>query len=440
MYNINRVFYFIILIFIALIFLIKIYENFINFSNYVNFNELLVNYEGGFVRRGLIGQSALFFFKSFNIKLELFFNMLFSLANGIFIFLYLININKFRNNIYLYSVLIISPATIMFIFYDSLNFFNSQVFINISILLHTFFAIKFSKSFKSYKNCLIFIIIPLICLNIIIYDVQILFIFSHVLISFILLSNNKQKNIKVLIYYLIILIPIFFILNNTGSIANQESIQIMKNSIQNNFKDLIIAHPEAFSMAMDHGGNLNLKIGGMIKIFGIYFNYTEKLNLFLGIALSLFFFYIIFAFFIINKIYSLKINYKLVFFLSIPSFSIFLFVTDFGRSTFMILIHLISFFSLLEPNHEKEKNFLKQITFIKKNILILFIFIYANFWTLTHSLGWLGVFNPIPSLPGINHSSLMNELKKITYYGYVIVDKNLVELPKADFMVPYLKK
>ena len=193
-------------------------------------------------------------------------------------------------------------------------------------------------------------------------------------------------------------------------------------------------------MSMDHGGNLNLKIGGMIKIFGIYFNYNEKLNLFLGFLLSIFFFYIIFAYFIDKKIYSFKINYKTVFILTIPSFSIFLFVTDFGRSVFMVLIHLIAIFSLLRINHDQQEIFLKKIKFVKKNIIILFIFIYANFWTLTHSLGWLSVINPSPALDGIKHSSLMNEMKKITYYSYVVVDEYFFELPKADFMIPYLKK
>ena len=77
MLKLNKIFYLLILFFISLIFLIKIYENFSSFSNYVNFNELLINYEGGFIRRGLIGQIALIFFKNFDVKLEIFFNILF---------------------------------------------------------------------------------------------------------------------------------------------------------------------------------------------------------------------------------------------------------------------------------------------------------------------------------------------------------------------------
>ena len=213
----------------------------------------------------------------------------------------------------------------------------------------------------------------MLCLNIIVYDVQILFIFSHIIISVILLKNNNQKSTSSLLIYLMILIPTFFILTNSGSSTNQEAIKIMKNSIENNFGDLIDEHPESFNMSMDHGGNLNLKIGGMIKIFGIYFNYNEKLNLFLGFLLSIFFFYIIFAYFIDKKIYSFKINYKTVFILTIPSFSIFLFVTDFGRSVFMVLIHLIAIFSLLRINHDQQEIFLK-ISFVKK---ILSSFLYS---------------------------------------------------------------
>ena len=60
---------FLILILISFSFLN--YEK--NFSNYI-FTENLINYEGGFVRRGFLGSIALFFFQTFEINPKLFFS------------------------------------------------------------------------------------------------------------------------------------------------------------------------------------------------------------------------------------------------------------------------------------------------------------------------------------------------------------------------------
>ncbi len=436
--KINNLSYRLLHAFLLLIFLIKAQDTINNFNNYVNLNDLFLNYEGGFLRRGLLGQIALLLYNNYDVNPLTYFSVLFIFVNFLFILTYLICIDKFKDNIYLYFVLVLSPATIMFYFYDSLNFFNSQLFINLAIVLHCLFACRFFNNLKKYNTYLLIIIIPIIVINIFIYDVQLILIFCHVLISFIVFQNNKKNFSKILIYYSIILIPAFFVIFNNGTEQNQEAILEMRNSIINNFGFILSEHPESFNMTMDHGGNLNLKIGGMIKIFGIYFNYYEKLSLFSAIILSLFFFYFIFAYFIKNKIYNLNTNYSLVFLFFIPSLSLFMFVTDFGRSMHMILIHLISFFCLLKIDKEKEKLFLKKLNFFNKNLIILAIIAYTNFWTLTHAVGWHTIINPEPALEGIEHSSLMKELKKIPYHTYVIVDKNIFSLPKAEFMKPFL--
>ena len=47
---------------ISLILLIKIKDVFVSFDDYMYLNELFINYEGGFLRRGLLGQIALYIF------------------------------------------------------------------------------------------------------------------------------------------------------------------------------------------------------------------------------------------------------------------------------------------------------------------------------------------------------------------------------------------
>ena len=62
------------LIFILLSFQFFNYEK--NLTNYV-FEENLINYYGGLIRRGFLGSIALFFFQSFEINPKLFFTIIY---------------------------------------------------------------------------------------------------------------------------------------------------------------------------------------------------------------------------------------------------------------------------------------------------------------------------------------------------------------------------
>ncbi len=94
---------------ISLILLIKIKDVFVSFDDYIYLNELFINYEGGFLRRGLLGQIALYIFKNFSVSPVTFFSVVFSSANIIFFYLFIKCINKFKSNIFLYLVLLLSP-------------------------------------------------------------------------------------------------------------------------------------------------------------------------------------------------------------------------------------------------------------------------------------------------------------------------------------------
>ena len=153
------------LLVIFLILINKIIVIFVSFDNYVNFNELFINYEGGFLRRGLLGQVAINFFKNFSISPVIFFSVVFSGANIIFFILFIKYIKKFRNNIFLYLVLLFSPATLMFSIFDSVNFFNNQIFVLIVILLHCLLALKYFNEVKKYKKYFLLFILPFLFLN-----------------------------------------------------------------------------------------------------------------------------------------------------------------------------------------------------------------------------------------------------------------------------------
>jgi hypothetical protein len=428
-----------ILFFILCILTIKIKDVFYSFDNYINFNDLFINYEGGFIKRGLLGQIAFFFYKKFSISPIIFFSFIFSLLNIIYFSLYILCIDKFKNNYYLYSILLLSPATLMFNIFDSVIFFHSQIFLIISILLHTFIAIKYFDRFYIYKKFLIFLILPILFINIFIYEPQIFTLASHILITYVVKSRNLKSSYKVFYFYIFLFFPIYFV-GFKNAQTDLLVIKLMKESVRENFYFIINSHPESFKMidTNDWGGNLNLKIGALIKIFGIYFLYINKIYLFTAIILSLFLFYLIFFYFIKKKIYLININLKILIFFLIPLLLTFIFITDFGRAINIILLHLLCFFFLFKINKKKENFFLKNISFFKKNITILFIIIYCNFWTLSHVAGWVTIFNPeIPKYS--KYSSYTNELNNILFNLYFYTDKYLINLPKAEFMKPFLK-
>jgi len=427
------------LLIISLILINKIIVIFVSFDNYVNFNELFINYEGGFLRRGLLGQVAIYLFKNFSISPVIFFSVVFSGANIIFFILFIKCIKKFRNNIFLYLVLLFSPATLMFSIFDSVNFFNNQIFVLIAILSHCLLALKYFNEAKKYKKYFLLFILPFLFLNILQYDPQVLTLPAHILVTYIVLSQDSQKSYKPIYYYIFLLIPILLIAFNAGSLE-QINGEKMKEIVINTYGFILIDHPESFSMidTNDLGGNLNLKIGAIIKIFGIYFTYWNKLYLLFGVLLSIIFFILIFSYFISKKIFITNVRSKILIFGFVPLLSILFFITDFGRAMHIILIHLLSIYFLFEINKNKEKIAIKNINFFEKILITFFIVIYCNIWTLNHATGWYTIFNP-KSPAYSKHSSYMNEFKKIIFNTFYYTDKYIINLPKAEFMKNYLK-
>jgi len=336
----------VIFFFLLSILIIKIKDVFYSFDNYINFNDLFINYEGGFIKRGLLGQIALFFYKKFLITPIIFFSVIFSLLNLIYFSLYILCIDKFKNNYYLYFMLLLSPATLMFNIFDSVIFFHSQIFLSIAILAHTLVAIKYFDQFFIYKKFLIFLILPIIFINIFIYEPQILTLGSHALITYIVASRNLKSFYKIFYFYSFLILPIYFV-GYINAQTDLSVINLMKESVKENFYFIISSHPDSFKMidTNDWGGNLNLKLGALIKIFGIYFTFVNKIYFFAAVVLSLFLFYLIFCYFIKKKIYFINIGSKTAIIFLIPLFSIFIFITDFGRSINIVLLHLLCFFS-----------------------------------------------------------------------------------------------
>ena len=151
----------------------------------------------------------------------------------------------------------------------------------IAILLHCFVALKYFNETDKYKKYFIFLILPLLFVNIFQYDPQVITLSSHMLITYIVLSKELQKSYKLLYSYIFLLVPILLVMLNNGSPEQVAAFEKMKEIVNYNYSYIINEHPEAFSAidSKDLRGNLNLKLGAMIKIFGIKFTYYNNIFL-----------------------------------------------------------------------------------------------------------------------------------------------------------------
>ena len=212
----NFYFYFLsFYVFFVLCFTIFNYKNISEWS----LIEILINYQGGFVRRGLLGE--------INFISKDFFNSYYPILPIVIIgFLYLINfflviilsIKLKKNNFLIFLIILLSPASILFNVYDEGALFRKDVFFITAILLHSFLINSYFENkikINTYKNLLFFIIAPFLSLNILIHEAQIFFILPHILLS-LLVFNDYKKNYK--IFFIYALPIIFFIIKVTGKL------------------------------------------------------------------------------------------------------------------------------------------------------------------------------------------------------------------------------
>ena len=143
-------------------------------------------------------------------------------------------------------------------------------------------------------------------------------------------------------------------------------------------------------------GNINLLIGGFIKWHFFYHDTIDFLRLFFCFTLSLFLIYLVFHNLILKKIIfynNFNINYYFYFIL--PTFVIFGLMLDHGRSIHLILMHMLSFYLVLEFNKLKfEKIYYGFLNnFVIKNLFYVFLIFYLFFWYLPQGGGFTGIGN-----------------------------------------------
>ena len=400
------------------------FVNSFTLETYLNsyaFSGLHINYEGGFIRRGLLGQLSIIFLPYIdNIS---FFASLFTLLYLIQIILFLTILNKLKNSTVLLLFFSLSPALIFFSIYRPESYMFRDVFFNLAILLHSIVASKNIEkkiSINKYKSFLFYLLIPFLFINILIHEVQLFLISIHILISFVIFGKNFKTFVKksFLKVYLILLIPIVLVLINSGT---PEQVFLINNSLEQ-YGSLINQGP--FNVLK---GNINLMFGQVLKMM-VYYTYIDFINFFIALILSLFVFLSLFNYLIEKNILIVKKPiHKIYGFFFLPCILLFVVGTDFGRWLNIISVHIFAFFMIFKIDTEIKlfKNKLGS-NFIQYSLLFIFLFSYIFLWEIPAACCWFTA--------KIFSSSLFNELFNSTIFYYKLINTHIIELPLNNFL------
>ena len=405
-----------ILFFLVTITIVYFYLNLqgnISISSYA-FNELFINYQAGFIRRGLLGELFWQINKYFPVKPLIFFSYLFFILHLIQIYLFVNIFKKYKNFYYIYIIIFLSPALILFPLYEVNLYFIKDVLIKLSILYHAYIIIR-HKNNKAYIKSLKLILIPFLILVILVHEYQVLFLSIHFLLS---ISFLKSKNeiIRLLKLYSILLVPIMLVLIFMG------------NSVQYDNLNLILKIFEIDKIHSQLAGGFYKAIGGFYKWHFYYFGYKDFIQLLLSLFLGVGIFFIFFNKLIEEKILEFKNKYqKNYIYFFIPTLLCFLLALDHGRNISLIATHLVAFFSVLTLD-EKKLNIIKNRLdedFLKKCLLIIFLFFYVFMWRLDQMAG----FGGREQINTIFQSSIFGEFAKFIKFLYSYIDINIISLP-----------
>ena len=150
----------------------------------------LTNYENGLVRRGLFGEIFLSLIEITNFEVLNILFIVICLFAFIFYYFSLKIIKQSKIN-YLYLLIIISPATYLFTFYDPLTTGRKEILIFV-FFSYYIYSIKNELSFSSINYNYLFFIIG-ICL-VLTHEIIIFFMFFPLLIKFLLIKKYKKSN------------------------------------------------------------------------------------------------------------------------------------------------------------------------------------------------------------------------------------------------------
>jgi len=381
----------IFIIYLSLLFLIAVYYLFDKHTGGTDstISEWLINYQGGFTKRGLIGEICFLIAKYFDLSLRF---VIFLFQSFIYL-IFLVLIYRFFKNIPTNLIIILSifsPILLLYHVAEIEILARKEIFVFIGLLL--FLNISNFNYSSNLSLCYVFFILPIICL---IWE-PIVFFFPFIASVLIIRLNNNQI-MTILSKTIIAFIPALtvFLIIITNPLTAEEHL-IMANSLKENFG-------EACYMSC-----------GLLKSKSLIIEqFTGNISAY---SLEIFIRYFLIVLIGFAPIFLLCLNTKLkikvlffqyfnnllspVLIILLPVLIMFSAMADWGRIvnisyTFTVLFYFYLFQNkLLEVNFEK---IAKKISFIKdkKYLLVLCFIIYAFGWNPKTTL-----VGDIGSIPG----------------------------------------
>ena len=370
----NQNLFSILLLMVAILYFFNILIFHVNFNELISIKGLLINYDGGFIRRGLLGEIITSLSLNFNFEIKNIFTFFHIFNYLIFFYLNYLLLNIFRKN-FLFYFFIFSP---LYFFYPLIAVTTkfAEFIIQREIYVITFFLIYTYLCLNIRNRNINFLIgITILIFLSFLYELTILCFPFFFTIYYIFLKRNEYqiKFYEIFISSLFCLLIIVFHLLNYG----ESNIELIVENLNKNFNFNYRSDDLLYSW-------LNKDISKQIIFFidGFKINYILR--------------YIFYAHPILLLIF---INFKFVkdkifLFLFIASISLFCILfsiaTDWAR-----FIHILYTLSLITFTFYHTKN--SQDIFLKSGNLFLekfkvsqnfastFVIIYCLIWNLKHT-------------------------------------------------------
>ncbi len=194
------------------------------------FTDWIINYEGGYIRRGLLGEISINLSKAFNINIKYIFFLLHFSIYLLFHILFYKYFKNFNKN-YIFYFLCFSPLVFL---YPLATF---EAFSRKEIFFITFFLLSCFITLNSNNRKIIFLSTNfLVFLSYLIHESSIFFINFFYLVFFIYL---KQNNYKISYFEILIIIVVYFTLFFLLFIpVTDEKISLMISYINQNFFEI----------------------------------------------------------------------------------------------------------------------------------------------------------------------------------------------------------
>ena len=377
MYKKNYFFLFFFIV-LAIISLVKLYDYAINHDMW-EYGEWLINYQHGFVRRGIIGEFIFLLSKIFQHNIEIAYFIVLSIIVVLYYLLNYIFLKDIKLN-FVNLLIIFSPLFYLFFIVIS------KVRIRKEIILYTFYLFYLihlsSNDFTLKKNWKFILLFPILLLN----HEGTFFYLPYLIIPLLfIVKNNKKKELIYQISALFIISILVEILLFYNKGTTDHTLSICK-SLGNFAPDKCTWWGPFFGLGQTLGDDF-----GSVDNKDWFF-YKVNFKTYLG-----FFFYIFYAFlpifcfitlsrfqknyFLVNKkVYILIL--LLTFLYSLP---LFLLVHDWSR-WFSIHFHLLAYllFFLQQKNlaiHTHNSNFIKINNYLLSKKLRTYFFIFLFIYT-----------------------------------------------------------